>query len=600
MEAPKRYTVCVPGVGSSSACNITGLSVSGLAFSQLVETAVASTVRVQQCNKQGGAIPNTSDNSSSSTACMQPKCTPFNMVWLDIERPTRDDIMALSHIFNIDGMTTERLLKGTGVGCLPDPECLSRDGASLYACWAETTAHDAATESYLDKGAFSDHTAPEPAEGEWHNDSSGVGWIGQYIPKFPWLQPSATQIHGRFHLQKKRQSAQMRSKNPDEWELESARRRHVDRIFNMIYRLPAITNKDRTLQAIDRWGPGHEQWRQEVVNSVRIQDKQSWSKSRIISDQVGRDFQNLVGYRLVQVWICGPIVLTFHTSPSTALKHTMEELVASPRLSTKATPLSVIQGMVGRWVHATKQSLRVLEKYADTLDNDLTHPVLIESLEAARWTPVIARCRKVSLALLRRCQTNEAVLSQVCNAAHTLLFPQERPLSGLRSAAATKEFSAIPVSFGRHMSISAIVKFKRPKQQLGIFVQQRSFISATRKRYKQVEQRLSRLHRILLDRQRLRLLAAQKDIQQYFRILVTVEIVFLPIELWHNLDNLNGIATPGALQPNDATDEDFWMTVLGCLVWAIAGVLLYTLYIKFFERTPTSLRMANIAHMRRK
>ncbi|KAJ2554139.1 hypothetical protein EV175_002691 [Coemansia sp. RSA 1933] len=604
MEASAKYTVCIPGIGNSSSCSITGLSVNGLPFARLVETVVGRAGQTRQQAQTDSVNP---DTSSSNKECTQPKLAPFNMVWLDIERPTKDDIVALSRIFDIDGAATERLLKGAGAGCLPGPECLSREGGSLYACWAETTTHDASTKTYLDKGVFRERAKGSRSSAlagggeKQNNDSEGSGgWIGQYIPMFPWLQPSATEIHGRFHLQKKRQSAHMRSKDPEEWKLESARRQHVDQIFSMIYRLPAITNKDRTLQAIDRWGPGHEQWRREVVNSADASGKQSRSESRNIADQIGRDFQNLIGYRLVQVWICGPIALTFHASPSAAIRQAMQELVGSPRLSTKVAPLAVIQSVVGRWVHATKESLWVLERYADKLDHDLSQPVQIESLEAANWTPVIARCRKVSLALLRRCQTNEAVLIQMCKAAHTLILPQMWLPNSMRSAAAAEDFSAVPIPLGRPMSIGDIIKFKRPRHQLGVFVQQKAFISDTRKRYKQVEQRLSRLHRILLDRQRLRLLAAQKDIQQYFRILVTVEIVFLPIELWHNLDNLNGIATPGALQPNDATDEDFWLTVLGCLVWAISGVLLYTLYIKFFERTPTSLRMANIASLQRK
>ncbi|KAJ1766903.1 hypothetical protein IW140_003019 [Coemansia sp. RSA 1813] len=79
----------------------------------------------------------------------------------------------------------------------------------------------------------------------------------------------------------------MRSKNPSEWKLESARR-----------------------------------------NSAEVRGKQSLSESRNIADQIGRDFRNLIGYRLAQVWICGPIVLTFHASPSAAIKQAMQELVA--------------------------------------------------------------------------------------------------------------------------------------------------------------------------------------------------------------------------------------------------------------------------------
>ncbi|KAJ1730752.1 hypothetical protein LPJ72_004315 [Coemansia sp. Benny D160-2] len=607
MEKRKKYTVCVPGVGTSSASSITELSVRSLGFAQLVEAATGDAthpLQGQQSQPENKAGP-----YNSNTACLQPtKRAPFNMVWLDVEQPTEDDIVALARIFDIDGVFTERLLKSTSPRCLPEPECLHRDDSSMYACWAETTTYDASTESYLSKGTFRDYNhcstddhntteglsaEREPEQPLGSGEDRGGGWIGQYIPTFPWLQPSATEVHSRFHLEKKRQTAWMRSKNPSEWKLESARRQHVDQLLNMLYRLPAVANKQRTLQAIDRWGPGYEQWRREVVSSASVQKKQSRSENQTIADQVGRNFRNLIGYRLVQVWICGRIVLTFHTSPSAAIRNAMDEMVEGVWLATKVTPLAVIQSMVERWVHATKESLRVLEKYADRLDHDLTHPVQSQSQEAAKWTPVIARCRKVSLALLRRCQTNEYVLTQMCSAAHSLLFPQKWMPGRMQLAVDGDDFSTVPLPFGRHMAIGDIVESRHPKQQLGILVQQKAFVSDTRKRYKQVEQRLSRLHRIMLDRQRLRLLAAQKDIQQYFRIIVTVEIVFMPIELWHNLDNLNGITTPGTLQPEDASDEDFWLTVLGCIVWAVAGILLYTLYIKFFERGPKPLPTVN-------
>ncbi|KAJ2326667.1 hypothetical protein GGI00_004684, partial [Coemansia sp. RSA 2681] len=118
--------------------------------------------------------------------------------------------------------------------------------------------------------------------------------------------------------------------------------------------------------------------------------------------------------------------------------------------------------------------------------------------------------------------------------------------------------------------------------------------------YKKAEERLSRLHTILLDRQRLRLVSTQREIHQYFRILISVSLVFLPIELWYNLDNLNGIGTPGTLQPGDASDEDFLLTVLGMMVWAVAAILLYAVYIQFFERKPEALRMTHSASLRRK
>ncbi|KAJ2877842.1 hypothetical protein IWW38_006474 [Coemansia aciculifera] len=232
------------------------------------------------------------------------------------------------------------------------------------------------------------------------------------------------------------------------------------------------------------------------------------------------------------------------------------------------------------WASTTHDCLDIIERYTDRLDHDLTRPLQVLSTEAASWTPVIARCRKVALALLRHCQANEAVVIQLCSAICTLRQSSARGLDTdctLHSKAHKSWQHAGDALWRQHSDASAILK-----------------------KYKKAEQRLSRLHTILLDRQRLRLLSTQRDIHYYFRILIAVSLVFLPLELWYNLDNMNGIATPGNLQPDDSTDEDFWFTVLGMLVWAVAANFLYAVYVKFFEPKPDVLRVVNIGGQRRR
>ncbi|KAJ1990609.1 hypothetical protein GGI25_004131 [Coemansia spiralis] len=608
MAERKKYTVCSPGLGESSSADITKLAINGQTFEQLVEAAIRGWMQRQKQQLEKKEIHfRRREKQLNSQA---------NFIWLDIEAPTKEDIMALSHIFDIDGPASECLLSGAS-GQLPEPECLAGDN-SLYVCWAETTTKNSNTESYLSKGTLSEadsihsnravqtsakDTNADPLESVLLTGSDAVdaderkGWVGGYVPIFPWLQPSATQIHGRLHLLARKARAS-RNELSDEWKLESARRQHVEQILNLLYRLPAIANKERTLRALERWGPGHEQWRREVLSSAKIKYKLTREEIVAIAEQLGQGSRSLIGYRLVQVWMRGPVLLTFHKLPSAAITKTMHELLSKPQLKHKVEPLAVTQSLLERWIYAAKTTLEVLEKFADQLDHDLSRPMQIRSLEAATWTPIIARCRKVGLALLRRCQTSEAVLGQMCSAAHAFICPQAP--DKWNCTVNSDNCKLVPLPFGRHMMISDIVKYSQPKQQLGILAQQQSFLSETRKQYKLVEQRLSRLHSILLDRQRLRLLAAQKDIQQYFRILVTVEIVFLPIELWCNLDNLNGITTPGNLQPEDASDTDFWLTVLGFVVWSVTGVLLYAIYVKFFERKPSTLRVANIANVQGK
>ncbi|KAJ2855681.1 hypothetical protein J3B02_002035 [Coemansia erecta] len=374
-------------------------------------------------------------------------------------------------------------------------------------------------------------------------------------------------------------------------------------VLSMLSR-PTVANKERTWRVLKRWGPGHEQWWQEVLNSADTK-RLSPAENRLVAERLGREARALIGYQLVQVWMRGPVIITFRKSSSQAVLNVMAEASAKDPKLQKLDPLAIVGGLVGHWIRTTQDCREVLERYADRLDHDLTKPVKNSSLEAASWTPVIARCRKAALALLRRCQIDEAALSQLCNAASPSIF-QSQAMAGTADHAFENSnnngrrgsgpvISALP----RCIRMSDIAEYN-VHRRLDVLSQQHLMAGRTRDQYKRAERRFSRLHTMLLDRQRLRLLSTQKDIHQYFRILVTVELVFLPIELWYNLDNLNGITTPGRLQGDVNDDDDFWYMVLGIVVWAVFAILLYAIYTKFFERTPESLRVSNLASLERR
>ncbi|KAJ1757994.1 hypothetical protein LPJ77_001804 [Coemansia sp. RSA 2523] len=482
-ELHRKYTLSVPGMGRSTADSIGGLQIQGSTLSELTERAMHDTLTI----------------------------------WLDIQAPTPGDVAALERVFGIDIDTAQKMQMGA-LGSHVDPGSSTHNHA-LYVCWAEVT-DDTLTSEYLQHGRYGP-IATSPL-----SDTSG-GWSGGYVPVPPWMQPSATQVLSRFNLQRRVPKGES-TDIPDEPQWEDARRLHVQETLRLIAK-PVVASKARLRSVVRRWG-------QDAWFEVASADSQHEARDPAwLTEQLAQNARELLGYRIVQVWMHGPVLLTLHRHASAAIAK------VSDGLHGPTTPLSIIQLLAERWVHATASGLRVIEQHTDVLDADLTRPVRAGSFEAANWTPVIARCRKASLALLRRCQINKDVLDQLCTAQCT-----------------TTEHHIL------HQQINQSLHFR------GLF--------------KKAEQRLSRLHRILLDRQRLRLLSTQKQIHRYFRILVTVELVFLPIELWYNVDNLNGITTPGELQPEKANDEDFWLTVLGMIVWAVAAILIYAVYTKFFER----------------
>ncbi|KAJ1727750.1 hypothetical protein LPJ61_004413 [Coemansia biformis] len=540
------------------------------------------------------------------------------MAWLDIQEPTADDIAALACVFEIGANTLRRLLAGAALQVL-DPECVVED-RSLYLCWAEMAGTDASTSQYIlhgspihaaeDAAVSAASPAGEKAAAAAHtgiasSDTTAVAgqkraeWPGGYVPVHPWMQPSATQVLSRLNLPRYRVKSKYADTLADP-QAEAVRLKQAHQVLELLSK-PVITNKERMRAVLQRWGSVREQWWREVLDHTRDGSNSSKTSAqgraqrfRQLAEQLGQGARETLGYHTVQLWVRGPIVLSLHRHSSEVIAEVARELAPRDARLLAVEPLAVVQGLVERWVQAAASRLPVLDQWSDRLDHELTHPVRILSIETANWSPVIARGRKAGLALLRRCQLNESVLRQLCSAARTLLIaPDSR--GGRNCAYYTMAHR--PLLSPAHHPLVHDIAGRGIEHQLGALHEQHARIADLRGMYKKAEQRLSRLHSIMLDRQRLRIIKTQKDIHRYFRILVTVELVFLPIELWYNLDNLNGITTPGRLQPFDASDEDFWLTVLGMFIWAAVAIALYSLYTKYFELRHARLRAANLSDL---
>ncbi|KAJ2581873.1 hypothetical protein GGH95_001848 [Coemansia sp. RSA 1836] len=578
-SSAQKFAVCVPGVGMATASSIRGLCVDGMGFEELVEQAVSEWEQQQQ-QLQANWL------HRPSRVQQQPSC-----IWLDVQSPTEDDINALACIFDIDSTTVRHLLS-VRAGKMPSPECVVAD-MSLYLCWAETTATDASAKQYISRGTIDCCGQQEDEEEAVSSEQPSAASAGGYIPVPPWLQPSATQVLSHLNLGKRRRrrETELSEREAVTLGLETVQREQVHEMLALLDR-PVVANKERTRAALQRWGPEYRQWWQEVLLSIKDEQPRQADKAARMSERLGRGTRELIGYRLVQAWTRGAVLLTFRTEASRTVEAVMSGLARpSQRLHTIGAS-AIVEHFMVHWVSTTRDCLDVIERYADRLDHDLTRPVQTLSTEAASWTPVIARCRKVALALLRHCQANEAVVTQLCSAIRTMRMSSAcclAPDCTLPAAGANAS------SWARHCKTGETPHYSDDSRWW-----QHSGAAAILKQYKKAEERLSRLHTILLGRQRLRLVSTQREIHQYFRILISVSLVFLPIELWYNLDNLNGIGTPGTLQPGDASDEDFLLTVLGMMVWAVAAILLYAVYIQFFERKPEALRMTHSASLRRK
>ncbi|ORX72760.1 hypothetical protein DL89DRAFT_290595 [Linderina pennispora] len=74
--------------------------------------------------------------------------------------------------------------------------------------------------------------------------------------------------------------------------------------------------------------------------------------------------------------------------------------------------------------------------------------------------------------------------------------------------------------------------------------------------------RFARLHRMLLDRQRRRLLTAEHTIHCRLRSLSFAQVLFWPLDTAHSLLRLNGIKTIGRLSSDRGNPREFWYVLL--------------------------------------
>lgn len=454
-----------------------------------------------------------------------------SLLWLDIHKPTPDDIHALASVFGIAQSVVERMLD-TRVNDHRSQDTKQLEfqttdaGQAQYLCWNEIQITSTLAHQYISpEGANKSRVSLQA-------DTNQTLVDDYYTPVPPWLQPAAIEVRNKMNWERFAVTFGERTRRGvvDD-KMETARKERVQRVLELLDR-PVVADRQRTLDVLERWGQAEIQgWKQAVLNHTEqtLGIKSSIDKRCELVEQFSQTACDLIGCRKVQLWRQGSVVVTLHGEDSPAVTELS-------RMKNKCkTPEDLMQSLIEYWVDHTMDCLTAIESYADRLDHELTQPVHGTEAEASYWTPLIARSRKVALAVLRHCQINEDLLKRLNNRADG-------------------------------------------------YIRQFEKISDTKIQYKRAEQRLSRLHTIMLDRQRLRLLSTQKDIHYYFRVLVSVTLVFLPIELWYNLDNLNGITTPGTLQPQESNDEDFWFTVLGMVVWAVAAIFLYLGYIRFFER----------------
>ncbi|KAJ2906048.1 hypothetical protein GGI21_004086, partial [Coemansia aciculifera] len=473
----------MPGVGMATASSVKELDVDGMDLEILVKQAVSEWERQQQQQQQHEQRQQQQHLKVSRLCRPAPALPPRTQqqqqqrhlgscIWLDVQSPTEEDINALACIFDIGGTTVRHLLSVKD-GKLPSPECMVTDTA-LYLCWAETTATGASAKEYISRGTVDcsrgEQQQKEEEEKVSPREQPATALAGGYIPVPPWLQPSATQILGQMNLGKRRRrKPELSEHEAATLGLETAQREQVREMLALLDR-PIVANKERTRAALQRWGPSYEQWWQEVLLSIRDQQPRQPNKAARMSERLGRGTQELIGYRLVQAWTRGAVLLTFRTESSHTLDTVMRELARPSLRLRNIDALSVVEHFMADWASTTHDCLDIIERYTDRLDHDLTRPLQVLSTEAASWTPVIARCRKVALALLRHCQANEAVVIQLCSAIRTLRQSSARGLDTdctLHSKAHKSWQHAGDALWRQHSDASAILKkYKKAEQRL--------------------------------------------------------------------------------------------------------------------------------------
>ncbi|ORX73307.1 hypothetical protein DL89DRAFT_91062 [Linderina pennispora] len=299
--APTTFTLCVTrpdgGAQVGSATSITELCVEGGdGFAQAVEQA----------------LDERADSAGS--------------VWLDVSSPSAADIICLAQIFDMDSTTTSDLLSGAGSGNNaatsqqngPWPACQVTSRA-LYLCWQETIATEAGLGQYLVKG-----TVPGQIDTALEGHGHGSWWAADLVPVPQWLMPSASKAVSGYHMSTVVKMMVDGSVGASDAEVERMRQQYVQQLLGLLDR-PRRRDTSGLLSAIRRWGTRYERWAGLLGRSRADLGGQSGRSSDFVGDILGVT-QALVGRGTVQVWVQGPIVLTFHREPSQAISDIQREL----------------------------------------------------------------------------------------------------------------------------------------------------------------------------------------------------------------------------------------------------------------------------------
>ncbi|KAJ2840577.1 hypothetical protein FBU31_000302 [Coemansia sp. 'formosensis'] len=262
----------------------------------------------------------------------------------------------------------------------------------------------------------------------------------------------------------------------------------------------------------------------------------------------------LVKTQVIQMWVSGPIVLTIR--PRSSYTWAIDRVLRDVSLlhAAHVTSDSIIQLILNSSIHATSGCLSQLTQICNQATYELSQPAVSSIHEAVHWIPMLARCRKISLHLLRHSQANQSALRDILTSKHT------------------------PVSTrvcGQPMSLDQIVQYDSEHRSVvyGILeVQQRSIYLD----YRRVERRLSIINSSLLARQQQRLLLSEVSILRAINWGLGMELIVTPIEFWHHADNMN-LLTPGRLLRNNPTLFYWYLLAFG--IWGLLAT--YLLVYKF-------------------
>ncbi|KAI8319408.1 hypothetical protein GQ54DRAFT_299353 [Martensiomyces pterosporus] len=557
-----RYTVCVPGLGKCSGDDISGLQVGDKPLDILVNDAL---VRSEYPSSVGRA---------SSAPCV---------VWVDIQAPSASDISAMARILKLDKFTSYELLRsisGSGYG---DPGCptaklygptvRSTPNQGLYLCWEEADVDKDSINQYCAKGRAATAAPSVHTEGQQQQESDDSTLVSAdgYVPVPPWYQPNANQAIHRYSVMRMAENKGQPLHILEKWQepLEEATQQRAEYLLSMLNRPKPELRGIATLEAALRHGKGegYEPW-EGILSKAQSKKQQLLPAPSMPASFDEASFEEAtkkpITHRVVHVWVRGPIVLTWHEKRSEAVSQVMSKVVVLKDPVLVEDGEAVLQGLIGYWVLATQSCLGMLRRYANEVAHEITLPVIQNSVEAPQWVPVIARCRKVALALLRRCQVNEVVLSQ--------LYRTTTRTGGTRYAGKSQKHWKTQ-SRTKGFSMADVIRQYNLHRQ-GVYELQRTQQGGFADAYRVIERRFSILDASIVARQRQRLLFAEKEILRLMTWAMAVEVIAMPIEIWRHFEAMNTITTPDRLYfPGDP--YHFYYIVGGFILWGAISTIGY-------------------------